>query len=323
MPKNYTIFCLQPLLLVFLMLSSNCGGDRSLKDDYQSSVSDQHVLVLGIAQDAGYPQSGCMKACCMAHYDGKLPAEKVCSIAIIDRQNQTYWVVDATPDFKSQLHLLNTKYPDYTMGGIFLTHAHMGHYTGLMHLGREAMGASKIPVYAMPRMASFLRENGPWSQLVQLENISIQEITPDENLKLNQAITVVPFLVPHRDEYSETVGYQIMGPSKNLMFLPDIDKWNKWERSIVNEIKEMNYALLDGSFFKNGEIKGRDMSLIPHPFIEESIALFNDLMPSEKSKINFIHLNHTNPLIDPNSDESKQVIEMGFAIARESNIYDL
>ena len=42
----------------------------------------------------------------------------------------------------------------------------MGHYSGLMHLGREAANTSKVPVYAMPRMLEFLAKNGPWNQLL-------------------------------------------------------------------------------------------------------------------------------------------------------------
>ena len=51
-------------------------------------------------------------------------------------------MIDATPDFAEHLHLL-TNNNERALKGIFITHAHIGHYTGLMHLGREVMGSKK------------------------------------------------------------------------------------------------------------------------------------------------------------------------------------
>jgi pyrroloquinoline quinone biosynthesis protein B len=200
--------------------------------------------------------------------------------------------------------------------GVLLTHAHMGHYTGLMHFGKEVMGTNRVPVFAMPKMKTFLKENGPWSQLVELENISLQKLKSDSTINLNKNIKVKPFLVPHRDEFSETVGYEITINEKTLLFIPDIDKWEKWDRDIVEIIKQTDYAFLDATFYKNGELK-RDMSEIPHPFVEEGMELFSNLSETDKQKIHFIHCNHTNPLLQEGSNAQKEVIEKGFNLAKE------
>ena len=81
------------------------------------------------------------------------------------------------------------------------------------------------------------------------------------------------------------------------MFIPDIDKWQKWDRDIRQMVKSHDDLFIDGTFYKNGEIPGRNMSEIPHPFIEETMALLETLPPSEKSKVWFIHMNHTNPAL--------------------------
>ena len=133
-----------------------------------------------------------------------------------------------------------------------------------MHLGKEVMGTNNTPVFAMPRMKTFLEENGPWNQLVELKNISLQELKSDSTINLNENIKVTPFLVPHRDEFSETVGYKIMINNKSLIFIPDIDKWERWATNINELIQKVDYAFLDATFYKNGELK-RDMSEIPHP----------------------------------------------------------
>jgi pyrroloquinoline quinone biosynthesis protein B len=205
--------------------------------------------------------------------------------------------------------------------GVFLTHAHIGHYTGLVHLGREVMGAQSVPIYAMPKMAKFLKSNGPWSQLVDLENIKIKKLKNGKSIELNKRISITPFLVPHRDEFSETVGYRIEGLNKSLIFIPDIDKWEKWSENIETVVNKYDYALLDGSFYTNEELPGRDMSEIPHPFIVESMEKLK--MVPEKSGIHFIHLNHTNPALDSDSDAQKQIKVAGFNIAARNQIFKL
>lgn len=207
--------------------------------------------------------------------------------------------------------------------GIFLTHAHMGHYTGLMYLGKEATNSKNIPVYAMPRMKTFLENDGPWSQLVTLNNIEIKLLENETPLKLSAEIEVTPVLVPHRDEYSETIGYNIKGPNKSALFIPDIDKWDKWDKNIVEEIKKVDYAFLDATFYSGEEISARDISEIPHPFVIESLERFKDLSPNEKSKIIFIHFNHTNPLIDSNSTEVKNVLQQGFRVGQIGEVFEL
>ena len=272
-----------------------------------------YVLVLGIAQDGGYPQAGCKKECCQKVYHNKTESQSVSSIALIDPISNEKWIFDATPNFPEQLRFLEEKTLPNQNFSIFLTHAHIGHYTGLIHLGREVMGANKIKVYTMPKMKEFLEKNGPWSQLVTLKNIDIQSLKEDSIITLNERIKVQPIRVPHRDEFSETVGYKIIVGGKSLLFIPDIDKWQKWDKNIIEVIKNVNYALLDGTFYQDGEIN-RPMSEVPHPFVTETMELFKNEPKTEKSKVYFIHLNHTNPILQLKSLERKEVFKHGFGI---------
>jgi pyrroloquinoline quinone biosynthesis protein B len=183
-----------------------------------------------------------------------------------------------------------------------------------MHLGREVIGASKIKVFAMPKMKEFLEKNGPWSQLVSLKNIDIQALKEDSIISLNERIKVQAIRVPHRDEFSETVGYKIIVGQKSLLFIPDIDKWQKWNQNIVEIIKNVDFALLDGTFYQDGEIN-RPMSEVPHPFVVETMDLMKNEPKTEKSKVHFVHLNHTNPIMQPKSFQRKEVLKRGFNIA--------
>ena len=280
------------------------------------SSTNPYVIVLGIAQDGGAPHAGCIKECCEEKWDNPTQHARVSSIAIVDPATKESWIIDATPDFALQLTAI-----DNQLNGIFLTHAHIGHYTGLIHLGREVMGAKEIPVYAMPKMKTFLESNGPWNQLVALNNISINGISDKEKINLNERLSITPFLVPHRDEYSETVGYKIQGPNQSLVFIPDIDKWQKWDQDIKEVVNNNTYSLLDGTFYDIDELPGRDMSEIPHPFIVESMDIFNDIV--NKSGIYFIHLNHSNPALDSNSNAFDNIKKNGFHIAERGQSFDL
>ena len=279
-----------------------------------------YVVVLGIVQDGGVPQAGTKE-----HPGWTDPAFRrlATSLAVVDPVNNQRWIFDATPDFREQLHQLDLIDPaEGTPGlaGILLTHAHMGHYPGLMHLGHESMGADGVPVYAMPRMSEYLRHNGPWSQLVRYENIVLQPLEDGETVKLNERLSVTPLLVPHRQEYSEVVGFRIEGPNRSALFIPDIDSWEEWDEMgtrIEEVIATIDVAYLDGTFFANGEIEGRDMSGFPHPFITHSMDRFAPLPPEEKAKVRFIHLNHTNPALWPDSEAYKAVVEKGFRLAEE------
>ncbi|MGB5337135.1 MAG: MBL fold metallo-hydrolase [Woeseiaceae bacterium] len=278
-----------------------------------------YILVLGVAQDAGYPQANCYEAHCNRAWENEALRRTTSSIAVVDPAGRSKYLFDATPDIREQLFQLNRRAPDdeYRLAGVFLTHAHIGHYTGLMHFGHEASSSRDLPVYAMPRMRTFLTTNGPWDQLLRYGNIRLEELEDGRATSLPGGISVTPFLVPHRDEYSETVGYRIEGPHRTALFIPDIDKWSRWSVDIRAQVRSVDYALLDASFFADGELPGRDMSKIPHPFVAETMELLDELTEQEKARVIFIHMNHTNPLLIEGSQQQAEVIRRGFRIARE------
>ena len=280
-----------------------------------------YVVVLGIAQDGGAPHAGCEKSCCIELWDsGK--KEKVSSIGIVNPLTKQSWLFDATPDFPSQYRIL-TENHNTELVGIFLTHAHMGHYTGLLHLGREVMGKKNVPVYVMSRMKRFLETNGPWNQLVTLKNINLKLIENKKDIKIGEQLFIEPFLVPHRDEYSETVGYRIIGKEKSLAFIPDIDKWEKWHGSIFQLALNTDILLLDGTFYSQNEIPHRNMAEIPHPFIIESMETLSELNSENRSKVHFIHFNHSNPAIKDNSPAYHTIKSKRFNLAREGDRFNL
>ena len=284
-----------------------------------NQVNSTYTLrILGVVQDGGLPHLGSDSICCEDFEQNRY----VTSIMLINNETNESYLFDASPDINKQLNFMG-KGIKKNLKGIFLTHAHIGHYTGLMYFGREALNSKLMNVYAMPRMKKFLEQNGPWSQLVSLQNISITELSNNSMIEIDSGVVIQPIEVPHRAEFSETVGYKIYGPNKTLLFIPDIDKWYLWEKSIIDEIKQVDYALIDATFYDSSEVNYRDLSEIPHPFVIESMELFDSIKYEEKSKIFFIHLNHTNPLLDNESDQYKFVRGKGYNVAKEGMKFDL
>jgi pyrroloquinoline quinone biosynthesis protein B len=259
------------------------------------------AVVLGIAQDGGVPHIGCRQELCESARRDPSRRQRVASLGLVDDASGQRFLIDATPDLASQIDSLNAVAPPRQadrrrpVDGILLTHAHVGHYAGLMYLGREALGADAVPVYATPRLARFLRENGPWSQLVSLGQIVLHEIEPGRPVRLSPGLEATALRVPHRDEFSDTVAWRVRGPSRTLLYLPDIDKWEKWDRPLEDEVKAVDLAFLDGTFADAGEVPGRSLAEIPHPLVGETAARLGPR--GLGGRVYFIHLNHTNRLL--------------------------
>lgn len=253
------------------------------------------AILLGTAQDGGVPQAGCDCVYCAPARSDPTRRQWVVCLGLADQATRQSWLIDATPDLREQLHALHGLAQDCPLAGIVLTHAHIGHYAGLIHLGREAWNTRGLAVYASARMADFLRENAPWSQLVALGNISLRLLSPDRETRLSPNLHLTPMPVPHRDEFSDTLAFIVRGPARRLFYCPDIDSWERWEHDLKDLLTEMDVALLDGTFFSADEIQGRDLGQIPHPLVTDTARR----LAGVDCDVRLIHLNHSNPLHRP------------------------
>jgi pyrroloquinoline quinone biosynthesis protein B len=274
-----------------------------------SQLPSAEALLLGIAQDAGVPHIGCAcPTCVAARRDPALRQSPAC-LALIDYQAGASWLIDATPAMPDQLAALAEHAPQAPLAGILLTHAHIGHYPGLFYLGREALNARAVPVYATPRLCDYLRTNGPWSQLVALGNIALTPIAPGDTFQLSPRLSVTALAVPHRAEFSDTVAYLVRGATRSLFYCPDIDRWEQWGESLPRFLQGVDIALLDGTFYSGSELPGRDMREIPHPPVAETAQL----LAGTSVAVWFTHLNHSNPLLH-DGPERRWLAERGMGV---------
>ena len=288
-------------------------------------TSNNFVLILGTAQDGGYPHIGCYKQCCMEAKENPILRRMVASIAIIDRAKSKVWLIDVSPDINNQLDIVNANVSHFSfpyLSGIFLTHAHTGHYSGLLHLGLEGLNIKNVPIYVMPKMKDFLIKNSMFSQLVD-NSIILKEIKNNLTINLNDEISIIAFNVPHRNELSETVGYKIKSCEKSIVYIPDIDYWDKGGVDLSQLVKQNDILLLDGTFYSKDEITHRNINKIPHPSILDTISLTKALSRQEKKKIFFTHLNHTNKAINDKTEKWKSVVSSGYNILNDKQIFNL
>ena len=235
-----------------------------------------YALVLGSIQDAGLPQVGCYTPRCDA---GRAldPPRFVASLALVDPDSERFYLVDATPDITRQIDLLDSEAFRRRAGerrpfdGIFLTHAHIGHYTGLAVLGNEGLGMQETPVYCTAPMAAFLRSNQPWGFMIEQGRIALNPLSVDAWHRIDDRLSVRLHRVPHRDEFADTVGFEFRGPSRALFYLPDINSWNAWDRDVADVVTAVDVALLDGSFYSPSELPRLALEDIPHPLIPDSM----------------------------------------------------
>ncbi len=289
------------------------------------SASTLHALVLGTAQDAGVPQVGCYTPRCdrgrRAHAEGR--GRFVSSLALVEPEEERYYLVDATPDITRQIDLIDE--PGFRrragerrpFDGIFLTHAHIGHYAGLAVLGNEGLGIRDTPVYCTAAMADFLTSNQPWAFLAEQGRIVPTPLDPGVVHRIDPLLEVELWPVPHRDEFADTVAFVFRGPGGSLLFLPDINAWARWDRDVAEAVRSVDAALLDGSFWSLDELPGRSVDDVPHPLMRRTMDRLQPVVDAGEGRVVFTHLNNSNPALDEGGPEQAEVRRRGFEIARE------
>lgn len=337
-----------PLLLPGLLAFAACGGEEAGGRGAgaagapagtvpaAASLDREHpagpyVRVVGTVQDGGLPHAGCTcERCAAARRD---PARRrwVASLAVVLPASGRVYLVDVSPDLRQQLDLLaDVRDPPAgatdrsPVDGVLLTHAHVGHYLGLAFFGYEAMNSHDLPVWCTPRMAAFLRANGPWSLLVDRRNVELREVTPGAaGIDLGDGVTARAVAVPHRDEYTDTVGWRFEGPARTLFFVPDTDSWEAWDRPLPEALTGVDVALLDATFYSPDELPGRRVEEIGHPLIPDTMDRLQAEVDAGRLEVRFIHLNHSNPALDPASEAAREIERRGYAVAAEGEEFGL
>ena len=290
----------------------------------ESPGSAVELFVLGIAQDGGLPHFGCEKACCVdARRTGRVlfPA----ALGVVDRRPgagaEKLLLVEATPRIEEQVALLHDLAGVHGRGrqpvdAVLTTHAHLGHYLGLAWFGREVASSQHVPVHCTPRFAAFLRQHGPWKQLVELQQLEVREFVIGSAFEPWPGLTVTATSVPHRDEFSDTVAFTIRGPARAVLFVPDIDAWERAPGLLEQLLDGVDVAYLDGTFFDGSELPERNLAEIRHPLMTRTMELLAARVRSKPGTLRFLHMNHTNPALHAPAVRAR-IEAAGFGLAAQ------
>jgi len=264
------------------------------------------VVILGSGQDGAVPQLGAERSVA--------DPRTASSLAVVPDAGPVV-LFDASPDVRIQWLTVAPR----PIGAVFLTHGHMGHYAGLVQFGKEAAATRELPVHATRRMLTYLDRNEPWRSLLFERFLADVPLDPGVPVSAGGGLTVSATVVPHRSEFTDTVGFSITGPERSLLYLPDVDRWDGWDAAAT--IARHDIAIIDGTFWSDAEPPGRSLADVPHPTILDSMRHFADLV--DDVTIVFTHINHSNPAGAAGSAEATEVRRRGFRVAEDGMRFDL
>jgi pyrroloquinoline quinone biosynthesis protein B len=267
------------------------------------------LKVLGTAQDGGFPQMACYCENCQAARKDPSIARKVVSLGLLNFDTGKSFMIEATPDAARQVDSIHAVDPVFMpkegkpIDGLLLTHADVGHYPGLIQFRPEVTPVHHLPVHCTHIMADFLSNNEPWKFMVRRGIIDLKRFDFMQMIQLDAGLRFRAVKVPH-DKHSDMAGYEIYGPRKSLLFIPDIDQW---EDRFLGIIASVDYAFLDGTFYSD-----RRGSRI-HPLIIESMSFLKEV--KKETSIYFIHFNHSNRVLGKDQSVREHIEAEGFHVA--------
>jgi len=274
-----------------------------------------YAVILGTAQDGGVPHVGCACARCAAAEENPSLRRRVACLGLVTESGTA--LVDAGPDFPVQARALARtagRPADVPPVAILLTHLHAGHVLGLPLLGREGWASTRTPLWATETCLGFLERNEPFASLFRQGHLVPRPLNLGWDTDLS-GLVVQPVPVPHRSEHGDTVAYRVEG-GRSLFYAPDLDAVTP---DVIAHVRAADVAILDGTFFRKGELNRPDAGSVPHPAIADTMTAVSGL----GTRILFTHLNHTNPALDPGSRESRALEALGMRIAREGDVIPL
>jgi pyrroloquinoline quinone biosynthesis protein B len=162
-------------------------------------------------------------------------------------------------------------------------------------------------------MLEFLGRNRPWSHLLERGEIVARPIAPGVPFEVD-GVRVEAFPSPHRAEDTDTIGLDVRGPARRVVYVPDADVFPD---DVVARVRAADVALVDGTFSSPDELP-RSATEVPHPWVRDSVVA----LAGGRGRVLFTHLNHTNPVADPGGPAARALPE-GFGVASDGDVIAL
>lgn len=266
------------------------------------------VEVLGNTQDGGVPHLECSCDLCSKARENPEEAKHNASIMVkdSDEEDSFRYLIDATPDVRYQI---TGEYLD----GVFISHGHLGHITGLLQFGEEGCNKTDLPLYVSDKTENYIRKNDPFRLLIDKGNVEIMNFNDEDEVDIRGGC-IEAFEAKHNRVNTDTLSFMIHGEEKTLFYIADIHEWTE---KTLNLMQKADIAIVDGTFWNEEEIERYEE--VPHPVMKETMHLAEGW----DTDIYFTHLNHTNPALREDTDERQEIQERGFGVVEEGMEFEL
>lgn len=287
------------------------------------------LMVLGAAAGGGLPQWNCGCRNCDDARAGKIPSMTQSSVAV--SLDGVAWVVlNASPDIRTQLAELTQMHPPALRGtpisAVVLTNGDIDHIAGLLTLREK----TAFDLYATRAGLGIVEKNSVF-RVLDPEFVRPQRIDLDIAFEPLPGLAVTPFAVPGKvalflegdvvnvEELGEqTVGLMLEGDGRRAAYIPGCATVPDW---LLDRLNGIDLLLFDGTVWNNDEMAqtgtgkktGARMGHVPLNGPHGSLASFERF---DARKI-FIHINNTNPILQPDAPERAEVLARGWEIAAD------
>lgn len=289
------------------------------------------ILVLGTAAGGGFPQWNCACTNCRLARSGVLPHRFQSSVAI-SGNGRDWHLINASPDVTSQLEqfIRPRLAPDEArrgmpLGGIFLTNADLDHTLGVFHLreGRPLRLTAPEPV-----RESLERGPAPGRVLGAYAGLSWQSAREEwanvDGSGLEARCVPLAGGGPPRydasaDAGTHAVGYLFRNGGAPVGIFPDVAVL---DAALLAELAACEQIWFDGTFWDEDELVrlgfsehcAADMGHVPISGKNGSLVALSLL---GRDRVAYLHINNTNPILRPDSEERKALEAAGLRVAED------
>ncbi|MFD2176491.1 pyrroloquinoline quinone biosynthesis protein PqqB [Veronia pacifica] len=294
------------------------------------------VVVLGSAAGGGFPQWNCHCRMCRSVREGTSRAQPRTQSSIAVSDNGERWVViNASPDIRQQINaspqLCNADgLRGSAISAVIVTDAQIDHTTGLLIL-REGL---PLDLYCTARVEQELTSSYPiltmmshWHSGYRIHSIDplgdSWQIPSVPGLRFEPVLlesNAPPFSANRNKPMpGDTIGLKITDTFSGnyLLYAPGLAKPAP---EVVSALSDASCVMMDGTLWTDDEMilaglgdqRGSDMGHLSVSGEQGMLALLADF---EKPRKVLIHINNTNPILDPDSEEYQAVAAQGVEVA--------
>jgi pyrroloquinoline quinone biosynthesis protein B len=255
----------------------------------------------------------------------------------VSPDGQDWYVINATPDITAQLARWPELHPKEgvrhtPIRGVLLTDGELDHTLGLLHLREGAdwrlyatsavLGMLREKFQVLPVLA---RYTNPDAEVVQCHKpLMLGEGSARLAIRWVETGCDSPLYTGNTSEVPGAVTALILEDTTNgrrLAYAPGIGQLTE---KLFEELSSADVVFFDGTFWSEDEFprlsgrprSARDMGHVPINGPDGSAAWLADLPAKIKR---YIHINNTNPVLDPTSEQRQEIRKYGLEVAEDGD----